>query len=146
MLFRPGLVRRPAVRRGLRLTRGRPPARRPRRNGRPGRRSAGIGRTETADTAAPAGCGHRHDQAAVPPGPSRPASRPAGALETIRVPGGGQPIAFKTPLASGEIYLLKATGVVELGGGQRADAEYSFGAGAPADEIGCDRRRRGHRP
>lgn len=58
-----------------------------------------------------------------------------GALETIRVPASGQPAAFQTRLASGEIYLLKASGVVDLGSGQRADAEYLFGAGAPADEI-----------
>ncbi len=73
------------------------------------------------------------DQLTSPPGTPTGSS---GALETVRVPASGQPVAFKTPLATGEIYLLKATGVVELGPGQRADAEYSLGAGAPADQTG----------
>jgi hypothetical protein len=42
---------------------------------------------------------------------------------------------MKTSLGAGEIFLLKASGVVDLGA-QKVDAEYAFGAGMPADEAG----------
>jgi hypothetical protein len=79
-----------------------------------------------------AGAGTAPDQGAVPPEPP-PAT--AGALETIRVRGGGTPVTFQTLLVAGEIYLLKATGSVELSPGQFSDAEYRFGTGDPADEF-----------
>jgi hypothetical protein len=84
-----------------------------------------TGATEAA-TAAP-------DLGGGPSDPPPPSS--AGALETVRVSASGQPVRLQTSLAAGEIYLLKASGAVDLAG-QRADAEYSFGAGAPADEAG----------
>lgn len=58
-----------------------------------------------------------------------------GAIETVRVPASGRPVAFQTPLAPGEIYLLRASGVVDLGSGGRADAEFSVSA-APTDQLG----------
>jgi hypothetical protein len=60
---------------------------------------------------------------------------PPAALETVQVAASGDPVVLKTSLAAGELYLLKATGQVDLGA-QKVDAEYAFGSGAPADEIG----------
>jgi hypothetical protein len=64
-----------------------------------------------------------------------PVTPPAGALETVDVPASGDAVMLKTSLAMGEIYLLQAKGVVELGG-QKLDAEYAFGTGVPVDEAG----------
>jgi hypothetical protein len=69
------------------------------------------------------------DAAPAAPTPS------AGALETVTVPAGGAAVTTKTTLATGEVYLLKATGAVDLGG-MKVDAEYGFGTGMPADEAG----------
>jgi hypothetical protein len=44
-------------------------------------------------------------------------------------------VRFTTMLVAGEIYLLRAAGSMKIGD-QQIDAEYSFGAGAPADEVG----------
>jgi hypothetical protein len=66
---------------------------------------------------------------------SAPAEPAAGALETLSVPASGAPVTSKTMLASGEVYLLKAWGSVDLGG-QKLDAEYGFGSGMPSDEAG----------
>jgi hypothetical protein len=57
------------------------------------------------------------------------------AVETVPVPASGEAVAMKTSLGAGEIFLLQASGVVETGG-QKVDAEYGFGGGAPADEAG----------
>jgi hypothetical protein len=62
-----------------------------------------------------------------------PVTPPAGAVETVDVPASGDAVTLKTSLAMGEIYLLQAKGVVDLGG-QKLDAEYAFGTGMPADE------------
>jgi hypothetical protein len=59
----------------------------------------------------------------------------AGALETLAV--GGRPVAT-APLGSGQIYLLRASGVVEAGSlGQ--DAEWAFAAdgSGPRDRVGA---------
>jgi len=57
------------------------------------------------------------------------------ALETVQVAGSGDPVTLKTSLAMGELYLLKAAGVVDVGA-QKVDAEFAFGGGAPVDEAG----------
>jgi hypothetical protein len=54
----------------------------------------------------------------------------SSASETIAVPGSGTPVTFMTSLARGGIYLLKASGTVEVGG-QQQDAEYLHAPGAP---------------
>jgi hypothetical protein len=56
------------------------------------------------------------------------------ALETLEVPASGAAVTSKTSLTAGELYLLKAWGEVDLGS-QKIDAEYGFGASAPADEA-----------
>ncbi len=68
------------------------------------------------------------------PQPPPAAPTPAMAVETVQVPASGDPIAFKTRLTDGELYLLKASGTVDLGG-QKVDAEYAFGSGPPADVL-----------
>jgi hypothetical protein len=61
---------------------------------------------------------------------------PAGmAAETVEVPASGDAVTMKTSLEMGQLYLLKATGSVDLGA-QKVDAEYVFGGGMPADEMG----------
>jgi hypothetical protein len=69
------------------------------------------------------------DAAVTPPGP------PPGALESVEVSATGDAVMLKTSLAMGEVFLLKAAGVVDVGG-QKIDAEYAFGSGMPADEVG----------
>jgi hypothetical protein len=56
-------------------------------------------------------------------------------LETIPVPASGDSATMKTSLEMGELYLLKATGSADFGA-QKVDAEFSFGSGMPADEMG----------
>jgi hypothetical protein len=86
---------------------------------------AAVGDPGTVPTAA-------GDAGAMVPSPS---GAPAMALETVQVAGSGDPVTLKTSLAMGELYLLKAAGVVDLGA-QKVDAEFAFGGGAPADEAG----------
>jgi hypothetical protein len=86
--------------------------------------SGGAGARDRPDAAAPDGGG-------VP----SPGGPPVLAVETVQVAGSGAAVTMTTSLGMNEIYLLKASGVVELGG-QKVDAEYGFGAGAPADEAG----------
>jgi hypothetical protein len=60
-----------------------------------------------------------------------PAAAPAGgepALESVRVEAAGMPAATRSALASGELYLLRAAGVIDLGARQ-LDAEWAFAAG-----------------
>jgi hypothetical protein len=66
--------------------------------------------------------------------PSEPTSS-GTPLETLQVPASGDPVMTKA-LAMGQLYLLRASGAVDLGGGQKVDAEYVFGAGMPTDEMG----------
>jgi len=62
---------------------------------------------------------------------------PARALETIRVPASGEAVASKINLDNGELFLLKATGVVDIGT-DKLDAEYGgFAAGAGQDIVGA---------
>jgi hypothetical protein len=75
------------------------------------------------------GGGDVADQTPAPPAPA------VGAVESLDVPASGDPVTFKTTLPAGEIALLRASGTVELGG-QKLDAEFSFGAGEPADRAG----------
>ena len=55
------------------------------------------------------------------------------AVESLQVPASGDAVTFKTSLDQGQLFLLKATGAVEIGG-QHIDAEYGgfdpSGAGA----------------
>jgi hypothetical protein len=60
---------------------------------------------------------------------------PLMAMETIQVPPNGAAVSFKASLDMGEIFLLKASGVADFGA-QKVDAEFSFGAGMPVDEMG----------
>jgi hypothetical protein len=97
---------------------------------------------------APADASVANDAAVAPPdasagaagdssAPSDPGA-PAGALESVQVPASGAPVTTKTSLATGEIFLLRATGSVDLGG-DKLDAEFGgwgAGAGAAADEVG----------
>jgi hypothetical protein len=59
------------------------------------------------------------------------------AAETVEVPASGDTVTMKTSLEMGQLYLLKATGSVDLGA-QKVDAEYVFGGGMPQgmDEMG----------
>ncbi len=60
-------------------------------------------------------------------------ARPA-ALESVRVPAGKEAISFKTSLDTGELFLLKATGTIKVGGSQ-VDAEYGgFGTGTAGQD------------
>jgi hypothetical protein len=67
--------------------------------------------------------------------PTTNGGAPAMAVETVEVPASGDMVTMKTSLAMGELFLLKAWGTVDLGG-QKVDAEYAFGTGMPADEVG----------
>jgi hypothetical protein len=59
----------------------------------------------------------------------------SAAVESIEVPATGAPIAFKTALAAGALYLLEATGSVTVGA-QVQDAEYASAAnGTGAADI-----------
>jgi hypothetical protein len=80
-----------------------------------------------ADSSATPGADGAGDVVETPPGM---------ALETVQVPGSGDAVSTKTSLEMGQLYLLKAAGSVDLGG-QKVDAEYVFGAGMPADEMGA---------
>jgi hypothetical protein len=53
----------------------------------------------------------------------------------VQVPGSGEAVTMKTSLEMGQLYLLKATGFVDLGA-QKVDAEYLFGGDTPVDEMG----------
>lgn len=59
------------------------------------------------------------------------------ALESIALPAAGTAVAFKTSLAQGGLYLLKASGSVAISGGQTQDAEFASttGAAEPADMV-----------
>ena len=59
----------------------------------------------------------------------------ATVMESILVPAGGASVASKTLLDSGELFLLKATGVVDTGS-DRLDAEYGgFAAGGTGQDV-----------
>ncbi|MGB7567011.1 MAG: T9SS type A sorting domain-containing protein, partial [Chitinivibrionales bacterium] len=62
---------------------------------------------------------------------------PIGAIDSVGVPASGSSVTFKTSLANGEVYLLKAIGAVTVGTDQE-DAEFAgFGAGATGmDTVG----------
>jgi hypothetical protein len=92
---------------------------------------------QPSDSAAPAPDTALPSPDTSPPLPADGSAPPTPAigLETIQVPASGAAVTFKTSLDAGEIFLLKATGAIDLGG-QKEDAEYSFGAGMPADEAG----------
>jgi len=62
---------------------------------------------------------------------------PALAIDSVKVSATGETVAFKTSLANGELYLLKASGAVGAGA-NTVDAEFGgFGAGAAgADVVG----------
>lgn len=62
---------------------------------------------------------------------------PAKALETIRIPGTGDAVVSMTRLDMGELFLLKAVGLVDIGS-DKLDAEYgSFAAGSGQDVVGA---------
>jgi hypothetical protein len=64
-----------------------------------------------------------------------PAPAP-GAVETIAVPGTGALVHSKTALAAGELYLLRASGAIDVGGSSQ-DAEYAGAGPAARDEAGA---------
>jgi hypothetical protein len=66
------------------------------------------------------------DQGATPePDAGSREAGPDTSVETITVPGAGTPVTFKTSLVQGAVYLLRATGSVDVGG-QKEDAEFTF--------------------
>ena len=60
---------------------------------------------------------------------------PASGEELLVLISAANPATFKTEMAPGEVYLLRANGTMKFGD-QKVDAEYGFGAGAPVDEVG----------
>ena len=78
------------------------------------------------------------DQLASPPGPPGGSS---GALEIVRVPASGQPVRTSTTLAMGELYLLKASGTVDLGTAGRRRVQLRPGSPrrrTAASDVGVD--------
>ncbi len=57
----------------------------------------------------------------------------AAALESVRVSAGKEAISFKTPLEAGQVFLLKATGTIKVGG-RPVDAAF----GGVGTETGVD--------
>jgi len=64
-----------------------------------------------------------------------PGAVPSVAIDSVKVPGNGESVTFKTTLGNGDLYLLKASGAVGSGTGS-VDAEFGgFGPGKDGSDV-----------